>query len=55
MTGSANGDLLSVDCPQNAVEARWLSFVGEFPNVSDVMHDNLPCTFSANATWLAKF
>jgi len=46
----ANGNLLAVYRPQDAIEARRFPFVGEFSDVSNVMHGNLPCVFSANAT-----
>jgi hypothetical protein len=54
MTEGANGNLLSVDCPQDAVEAGGYPFVGKFVDVSDVMHDDWPC-IRADATRFAKF
>ena len=54
MTDGANGNLLAVDRPQDVVETGGYPFVGEFANVSDVMHDDRPC-ISADATRLAKF
>jgi hypothetical protein len=54
MTNGANGNLLSVDRPQDVVETGGYPFVGEFADVSDVMHDDGPC-ISADATRFAKF
>ncbi len=50
----ANGDLLSIDRSQNSVETCRFLLVGQFPNMADVMHDNLSCTFSANTARPAK-
>ena len=54
MTYSTHGNLLSVDRPQNVVETCCYPFVGEFANVSNVVHDDLSY-ITADATWLAKF
>ena len=54
MTDGANGNLLSVDRPQDVVKAGGYPFVGELTNVSDVMHDDWPCV-RADATRFAKF
>jgi len=54
MANGANGDLLSVDRPQDVVETDGYPFVGEFADVSDMMHDNWPC-IRADATRFAKF
>ena len=54
MTDCANGNLLPVDRPQNEVETSCYPFVGEFANVSNVMHDDLPY-LGTDATRFAKF
>ncbi len=54
MASSANGDLFSVDRPQNVVETVGFPFVGEFADMSDMMHDNWSCIL-ADATRLTKF
>ena len=41
MAGRTDRDLLSVDHPEDAVKAGGLPLIGEFPNVPDVVHDDL--------------
>jgi hypothetical protein len=49
-----DGDLFAVQHSQDAVEACRLPFVGEFPNVSNMVHDNWLECLSTDAAGTPK-
>ena len=50
MTDFAHGNLLAVDRSENPIEPARFPFVGELSDMSNVMHDDLPCCFPTDTT-----